>query len=229
MAHKADKKTILEKVKEHRKKAVEEVLKDAADWDVLDKVTEDSSKKAVARSLFRKRIEDAVSGMPTARSAKVRSIQPSRRVTANDFQQRWGGSGRDDFTMIPNALLENKERLELTDGQMMALLYLIKHWWYPPHDRNPFPRVGQLAKLMWKKERQVQRILAELQAHETPVKNGWSDTPGYIYREKRERDDGGQRSNEFDLSGLVNAVRALNAERQEAKEKQNTRVPAKPK
>ncbi len=131
--------------------------------------------------------------------------------------------------MIPNALLENKERLELTDGEMMVLLYLIKHWWYPPYDKNPFPRISQLAKLMWKKERQVQRILASLQEHETPVKNGWSDKPGYLYREPRKRDDGGQRSSEFDLSGLVNAVRALNAERQEAKEKQNTRVPGKPK
>lgn len=149
---------------------------------------------------------------------------PKARKKRSASVEKWGLAGV-NFTQVPNILLDNKKRLELNDAEFLLLLHLIKHWW--GNDSSlPFPSKSKLAKVLGKDERQVQRILKSLETNPAPLHNEWSDEPGYITRIARHAESGRQRSNEFDLSKLKNALKCLALEIESAKENINERKPA---
>lgn len=139
-------------------------------------------------------------------------------------QEKWGLAGA-SFTQVPNILLENKLRLEISDGELVILLLLIKHWWYGSQEKLPFPSTKSLADKTGKNVRQVQRLLTSLETNPAPVVNGWSEEPGYIQRIARMNKSGRQQSNQFDMAKLKNSFSFLLEEQEAAKAKIAERKP----
>ena len=61
---------------------------------------------------------------------------------------------------MPDLLLRHQADLELTATDLVVLINLTLHWWYP--DQRPFPRSSTIAKRMGIDRRSVQRSLAKL-------------------------------------------------------------------
>jgi DNA-binding transcriptional regulator YhcF (GntR family) len=116
------------------------------------------------------------------------------------WDKMWGKAVIDyGYVALPRLLFEGQTRLGLNATQMLILLQLANKWWDPGN--NPWPSKDSLAKSLGLSSRQVQRILGDLEA------------AGFIARKARFRANGkGQTSNEFDLSGLVQKLKALEPE-----------------
>jgi len=191
------------------------------EWDFLDP-TSPADRTQLGDALKKSHEEVGVS--------KVRKppITPKKQKKRSASIDRWGRAGT-RFTQVPNLLLESKRRLEISDAELVVLLYLLKHWWHSSEERLPFPSTKKIAKAMGKNVRQIQRILHSLENNDAPVKNGWSDEKGYLKRLDRYSQIGRQQSNQFDLSKLKNALEAIALEIEQAEEQVHERKPNPPK
>jgi DNA-binding MarR family transcriptional regulator len=73
---------------------------------------------------------------------------------------KWGDAASIGFQLVPDVLLKNQAKLELTATDMLVLLNVLMHWWYA--DKRPFPRSTTIAARMDVQPRTVQRSLARL-------------------------------------------------------------------
>lgn len=123
---------------------------------------------------------------------------------SKDGKRKWDRMwGRDvisyGYLAVPRLLLESQRRLGLSSTQVMILLHLCNYWW--DADKKPWPAKAKLAHFLNLSTRQIQRILTDL------------EDAGFIQRTARFRSNGrGQTSNEYDLSGLVSKLKALEPE-----------------
>ncbi|EGX7446249.1 MarR family transcriptional regulator [Salmonella enterica] len=126
--------------------------------------------------------------------------------------QKWGRSVMKlGFCMIPSLLLRAQQRLGLNPTQLAVLLQLADFWWEA--GRKPFPSKQALSERLGLSPRQIQRHLADL------------ESAGLISRIERRALNKGKLSNEYDLSGLVEKLKKIAPEIEEANEirKQSTR------
>jgi DNA-binding transcriptional regulator YhcF (GntR family) len=117
-----------------------------------------------------------------------------------NWDRMWGKPVVDyGYVALPRLLLEGQRRLGLNATQMLVLIQLANLWWDP--GKNPWPSKARLANSLGLSPRQIQRIIGEL------------EQAGLILRKERFRANRmGQTSNEFDLSGLVSKLKALEPE-----------------
>jgi DnaD N-terminal domain len=102
------------------------------------------------------------------------------------------------FTIVPNLLLSEQDRLGLSSPQCLLLIQLATYWW--ESDKNPFPSKALLAKRMGLSERQVQRHVSEL------IRGG------FLRRQREEiKGRSGRRLSSYDLSGLVRKLLEVEA------------------
>jgi hypothetical protein len=73
---------------------------------------------------------------------------------------KWGEAASKGFQLVPDLLLKNQAKLELTPTDVVVLLNVLMHWWYA--DQRPFPRSTSIAARMEVQPRTVQRSLARL-------------------------------------------------------------------
>ncbi|WMS89300.1 helix-turn-helix domain-containing protein [Pleionea litopenaei] len=125
--------------------------------------------------------------------AKAEVTQLARRWTKGVIEFGWTG--------IPNILIENQQRLELNSIQFNILVVLLKHWW--EKSNHPFPSKKTIAEITGKDRSTVQRNIREMEAR------------GLIAREKRSKASGGQDSNRYDLTPLVERLKQLAKEQKE--------------
>ena len=142
------------------------------------------------------------------------------------MERKWDQAGL-TYTQIPNVLLENAQRMELSGEDLLALIYLIKFDWKISKTDRPFPATTKLANLLGKTVRTIQRTLKSLESNTAPTKNGWSDKPGYIRRLSRHSPSGRQQSNEFDFENLRLVLNAIYKELESQDEAYNKRRPTK--
>jgi len=109
------------------------------------------------------------------------------------------------FCIIPSILLRAQQRLGLNPTQLAVLLQLIDHWW--TYDNKPFPSKQALSNRLGLGPRQIQRYIAELEAAHL------------VRRIERRGAHQGKLSNEYDLSGLVERLKMLAPEFEEANER----------
>lgn len=116
---------------------------------------------------------------------------PSRK-RAND---KWGEPVMKlGFCILPSLLFRAQQRLGLNPTQLVVLLQLADFWW--DADRKPFPKKKALADRLGLSERQVQRYIADL------------EQAGFVQRIQR-LGRRGKISNEYDLTGLVDRLKAI--------------------
>jgi hypothetical protein len=124
-----------------------------------------------------------------------------------ESKRKWGADVIDaGFCILPSILFRAQARLELTSTQLVLLLHLAEYWWQKEH--MPFPSKATLGERMSLSPRQVQRTLAEL------------EEAGFIRRHSRFASNYGQKSNEYDLTGLVEKLKKLAPEFAPKKEQQ---------
>jgi hypothetical protein len=100
---------------------------------------------------------------------------------------KWGVAADAGFQMVPDVLLKSQAVLGLSATELVVLLNLMMHWWYP--EQKPFPRATTIAERMSIEVRSVQRAMARLREL------------GLIKREKIAT-EAGERT-VIDLGGLV--------------------------
>lgn len=131
----------------------------------------------------------------------------------------WGNRVADHgYVGVPHVMLAMQSRMGLNPTQTLVLLQLLDYWRRP--DSLPFPSIRMLATRVGLKERQLRRILREL------------EDGGFLARSRRTLLRGGQTSNYFDLTGLVQKVQALEPDYRKAaaearKRKTESETPAK--
>lgn len=139
----------------------------------------------------------------TQKKAPVVSLRPAKK---QESEKKWGkavmGIG---FCVIPSLLLRAQQRLGLNPTQLAVLLQLADYWW--DEGRKPYPSKNALSERLGLGPRQIQRYIAEL------------ETAGLVRRIPRTASHKGKLSNAYDLSGLVEKLKALEPEFKEAKEK----------
>lgn len=116
--------------------------------------------------------------------------------TSRQSEEKWGVEVMAlGFCMLPSLLFRGQRRLGLNPTQLAVLLQLADFWW--DSGRKPFPKKADLADRLSLSERQVQRHIADLEA------------AGFVQRIERTYGRRGKISNEYDLSGLVEKLKAL--------------------
>ncbi len=108
------------------------------------------------------------------------------------------------FCIIPSLLLRAQQRLGLNPTQLAVLLQLADYWW--DQDRKPYPSKQALSERLGLSPRQIQRYIAELEA------------AGLVQRIERRAAHRGKLSNEYDLSGLVERLKKIAPEIEQANE-----------
>jgi hypothetical protein len=147
--------------------------------------------------------------------AKVIPLQPLKAKKASE--RKWGKAVMDlGFCIIPSLMLRAQARLGLNPTQLAVLMHLADYWWEP--ERKPYPKMETLGNRLKLGPRQVRRYIAEL------------EEAGFVTRIERRAPHRGKISNEYDLSGLVSRLRALEPEFREVEEqvKAQPRAVARP-
>lgn len=132
----------------------------------------------------------------TTPDEEVTSKPAGKGKPPRQSEEKWGADVMAlGFSVLPSLLFRAQARLGLNPTQLAVLLQLADFWWDPA--RKPFPKKADLAERLSLSERQVQRHVAEL------------ETAGFVQRIERTYGRRGKISNEYDLSGLVAKLSAL--------------------
>jgi len=107
------------------------------------------------------------------------------------------------FCIVPSLLMQAQARLGINPVQFNIIMHLADIWWDAAH--RPWPTKKLLADRMNMSERQIQRHIADL------------EEANLVRRIGRTRPGRGKTSNEYDLSGLVRKLQALEPEFTEMK------------
>jgi DNA-binding transcriptional ArsR family regulator len=141
----------------------------------------------------------------TPRSEKAKTSRASA--------DKWGREVLElGFCVLPSLIFRAQRRLGLNPTQLAVLLQLADFWWDAA--RKPFPKKVDLADRLGLSDRQVQRHIADLEA------------AGFVRRIERTAFHRGNISNEYDLSGLVERLKALAPEFREVAEEAKARKKA---
>jgi predicted transcriptional regulator len=130
--------------------------------------------------------------------------------TRKSSEKKYGKPVMDlGFCIVPSLLMQAQARLGINPVQFNIIMHLADIWWEKEH--RPWPKKQLLAERMDMSERQIQRQIAEL------------ESAGLVQRIERTRPGRGKTSNEYDLSGLVKKLKALEPEFTEMKQENQKR------
>lgn len=130
----------------------------------------------------------------------VVAIRPAEaEVAKRSLEKRWTKEVLEPgFTLIPSVILRAQARLHINAVELAVLLHLIEHWW--EDKAMPFPSKRRLAERLQVSDKTVQRAMKRL------------EDGGLIRREARSHSSGGQASNRYDLSPLVERLKPIAAD-----------------
>jgi predicted transcriptional regulator len=122
----------------------------------------------------------------------------SRKAAKRRSEAKWGKEVMDlGFCILPSLLFRAQGRLGLKCTHLAVILQLAEFWWHD--DALPWPKKQTIADRIGLKEKQVQRLVRDLEQR------------GYIKRQTR-MSPHGQTSNAYNLSGLVQKLKELEPE-----------------
>ena len=86
---------------------------------------------------------------------------PPKDAAALPIYTKYGEAAVAGFQAVPDLLLKNQSKLELSTTDLVVLLNILMHWWYP--DQKPFPRSTTIAQRIGLTPRTVQRSMQHLE------------------------------------------------------------------
>lgn len=108
----------------------------------------------------------------------------------NLLEKKWGSETiNNGWTGVPNALLERQQHLKINSVELNVLLILMKYWWEP--GTHPYPSKSAIGEMIGRGESTVRKTLASL------------EDKGFLTRDYRFREKGGQTSTNYVLDGLI--------------------------
>ncbi|MFC6199394.1 helix-turn-helix domain-containing protein [Ponticaulis profundi] len=120
------------------------------------------------------------------------------------LEKRWGKEVfANGYLVIPSILLRAQARLHIDCVELAVLLHLLDHWW--SDDKMPFPSKRRLGERLGRSAKTIQRAMVRLEEE------------GLIRRKARKNSAGGQTSNLYDLTPLVEKLQPIAKEMLEAK------------
>jgi len=120
-------------------------------------------------------------------------------ASERQLKEKWGAvTLSNGFTAIPNTLIERQQALKIKPTEMNILLILMKYWW--ENDRTPYPSKETIAEMINRDPSTVRKAMKSL------------EEKGLVKRAPRYYEKGGQTSNEYDLSGLVESLKTQSTE-----------------
>jgi hypothetical protein len=126
-------------------------------------------------------------------------MRPPKPKERRRVEDKFGKSvAKFGYNAIPNLLLRAQGKLKLTPEMLNVLFQIMEHW--READRAAFPSKDRLATRMGKSPRQVQRYLTQL------------EDGGFLKRIPRFSGIKAQKSNAYDLDGLVAKLKAIEPE-----------------
>lgn len=126
---------------------------------------------------------------------------PTATATSTDkvLESKWGKAQIESgYTAVPTVLLHAQQALKLKPLDVLIILHLASYWWKPAD--MPWPAKGTIAGAVGVDARTVQRSIKKM------------EDMGYIKRIERRARAGDNLSNQYDLSGLVKALKPLASE-----------------
>ena len=131
---------------------------------------------------------------------------PAKGNAAKWTPEVWGAG----WTGLPNALIEGKARLDISDAEFVVLVYLVRRWY--TRDAELFPSRETIGKATGKSVRAVQRALDRLVAG------------GFLSKKSRRLvKTGNYTSNTYLLDGLVEALKPIAADLSKANKERKER------
>lgn len=82
------------------------------------------------------------------------------------------------FQPVPDLLLKHQSTLGLSPTNLVVLLNVLMHWWFP--EQKPYPRSTTIAKRMGLSPRAVQRSLQQLHILGLLTRERSADGPTYL-------------------------------------------------
>ncbi len=132
--------------------------------------------------------------------------EPTGAASKSAMEERWGKNViKAGYTVVPSIILRAQARLHINAVELAVLLHLLDHWW--DNAEMPFPSKKRIAERLGVSTKTVQRAVVQLEAE------------GLVKRNKRHNGNGGQGSNEYDLTPLILKIRPFADEDLEAKKK----------
>ncbi|EZP51360.1 helix-turn-helix domain-containing protein [Sphingomonas sp. RIT328] len=136
--------------------------------------------------------------------ANIEAAPKSKKMTGA-AADKWGAKVMAlGFCILPSLLLRAQRRLGLNPTQLAVLIQLADFWW--DAGRKPFPKKADLAQRLGLSERQVQRIIVDL------------EEAGLVKRIERRASHRGKISNAYDLQGLVDKLAEIEPDFSDAAE-----------
>jgi biotin operon repressor len=122
-----------------------------------------------------------------------------------ESEKKWGKAVMaHGYCIFPSILLQAQSRLGVNAQEMVVLLQLAEHWWTA--GGKVFPSKAVVAQRVGLSEKQVQRHIRQLEELKL------------LSRRARFRTSGSRTTNEYDLSGLVSKLKAIEPDYARAKE-----------
>ncbi len=113
----------------------------------------------------------------TALHTMLASAKPT--ISAGSaVRAKYGKAGVAGFQAVPDLLLKNQHNLGLSATDLVVLLNVLMHWWYP--DQKPFPRSKTIAQRMGVTPRTVQRSFHQLEELGLIIRETSDDGPTYL-------------------------------------------------
>lgn len=130
----------------------------------------------------------------------------TEKVIVKENERKWSRNlMAAGWTAMPSIILERQRAFDLDAVDVNILLHIVRHWWRA--DELPFPSKRIIAEAMNVDPRTVQRRIAAM------------ERDGLLRRKKRyNTETRRQKSNEYDLSGLIEAAQPYAKEKIDAKE-----------
>jgi len=136
-----------------------------------------------------------------AKGEKVVSLFPQDQ---KESEKKWGKAVMaHGYCIFPSILLRAQGRLGVNAQEMIVLLQLAEHWWKAGNKVYPSKEV--IAQRIGLSAKQVQRHVKRLEELKL------------VQRRERYRSGGSRTTNEYDLSGLVAKLKAIEPEFAEVK------------
>jgi predicted transcriptional regulator len=124
------------------------------------------------------------------------STKPAKKEGMKESTRKWGKIVLDaGFSIVPSVLFICQDELGLKPLQLNLLVQLLDFWW--KKNRLPMPAKSTLAKRLGVSASTIRRNMVKL------------EEAGFIERVVRRDEARGQRSNHYDLKGLVEKLHPL--------------------
>jgi DNA-binding transcriptional regulator YhcF (GntR family) len=132
----------------------------------------------------------------------VAKASVSNELSQRALEQRWSAPViAAGYTVLPSIVLKRQKKLGLDSLDLNIVMHLLSYWW--KGSDLPFPSKRSLAEAIGVDQSTIRRRIQKLEA------------AGYLKRIGRRGSNGISKSNRYDLTGLIEAIKPLAAEENE--------------